>query len=90
LVTGFPEHWISILGKRIRRVHVKDFRRSVGNLNGFVDLLSGDVNFPAVMGALEAIGYKGWVTAEVFPGKEFPEQTVWQASRSMDAILGRI
>ena len=66
-MTGYPEHWIPILGNRIRRVHVKDFRRSVGSIDGFVDLLSGDVDFPAVMSALQAVGYDGWVTAEVFP-----------------------
>lgn len=39
LLTGYPEHWIRILNKRIKKVHIKDFRTSVGNVNGFVDLL---------------------------------------------------
>jgi hypothetical protein len=37
-----PPHWIEILGKPIRRVHIKDFK-SVGTLAGFCDLLAGDV-----------------------------------------------
>jgi hexulose-6-phosphate isomerase len=89
LSTGYPEQWIAILGKRICRVHVKDFRKSVGTLDGFVDLLSGDVDFPEVMKALEKIGYDGWMTAEVFPYGRNPEMTAWQASKAMDAILGR-
>jgi sugar phosphate isomerase/epimerase len=72
LLTGYPEHWIRILGKRIKRVHIKDFRRSVGTAEGFVDLLQGDVDFAAVKAALSRIGYRGYVTAEILsyaPGR---------------------
>ncbi|MHB1356088.1 MAG: sugar phosphate isomerase/epimerase family protein [Anaerolineae bacterium] len=64
---GYPEQWIRILGRRIARVHIKDFKRSVGTADGFVDLLEGDVNFPAVRQALLEIGYDGYVTAEMMP-----------------------
>jgi hexulose-6-phosphate isomerase len=67
LLTGYPDHWIRILGKRIKRVHVKDFKRSVGTVEGFVDLLEGDVDFEAVKKALADIGYDGYVTAEMLP-----------------------
>ena len=67
LLTGYPEHWIRILGGRIKRVHVKDFKRSAGTAEGFVDLLEGDVDFPAVTEALADIGYNGYVTAEMLP-----------------------
>jgi hexulose-6-phosphate isomerase len=67
LLTGYPEQWIKILGKRIKRVHIKDFKKSVGTVAGFVDLLEGDVDFDAVKKALAAIGYKGYVTAEMIP-----------------------
>jgi hexulose-6-phosphate isomerase len=67
LLTGYPEQWIRILGKRIKRVHVKDFKRSVGTVEGFVDLLEGDVNFQTVKEALSDIGYDGYVTAELLP-----------------------
>jgi L-ribulose-5-phosphate 3-epimerase len=67
LLTGYPEHWIKILGKRIKRVHIKDFKKSVGTVAGFVDMLEGDVDFAAVKKALSAIGYKGYVTAEMIP-----------------------
>ncbi len=67
LLTGFPEHWIDILGKRIKRVHVKDFKKSVGTAEGFVDMLEGDADFDAVKQALARIGYDGYVTAEMLP-----------------------
>lgn len=88
--TGYPEHWIRILGKRIKRVHFKDFRRSVGTLDGFVDLLEGDVNWPAVMTALREIGYSSYVTAEMIPPySHHPEALICNTSRAMDYILER-
>ncbi len=67
MLYGHPEHWIRILSKRVLAVHCKDFRVNVGNLDGFVDLLSGDVDYPAVLGALSDIGYTGPLTAEIVP-----------------------
>jgi len=88
--SGYPEHWIPILGKRIKKVHFKDYRRDAGGLHGFVDLLAGDVNYEAVVAALEGIGYDGHVIAEMIPGyKQQPKQIVYNTSGAMDAILGR-
>lgn len=67
LQTGYPDQWIKILGKRIKRVHIKDFKLSVGTVDGFVDLLEGDVDFEAVKKALSEVGYDGYVTAEMLP-----------------------
>ena len=67
LLTGYPEQWIRILGQRIKRVQVKDFKRSIGTVEGFVDLLEGDVNFQTVKDALVDIGYDGYVTGELLP-----------------------
>ena len=90
LRTGFPEHWIPILGQRIKRVHFKDFRVAVDNIGGFVTLLEGDVNWPAVREALLSITYDGWITAEVLPGyKHHSERLIFDTSTSIDAILGR-
>lgn len=88
--SGFPEHWIRILGKRIKKVHFKDYKKNPGGLNCFVDLLSGDVNWPEVMSAFKEIGYDGWCTAEMIPPyKHYPDQIIYNTSASMDRILGR-
>ena len=88
--SGYPEHWIRILGNRIKKVHFKDYRCNPGTLNAFVDLLSGDVNFPAVIQALKDVGYDGWITAEVCPPSKYcPLATLTNISNSMDVILGR-
>jgi len=69
LVYGWPEQWIRILGKRIAKVHIKEYSRKIGDRQGKsagfrVDLLEGDVNWPEVMKALDDIGYSGWATIE--------------------------
>ena len=68
LLYGHPEHWIEILGSRILAVHMKDFRVEVGNLNGFVDLLAGDVDFDACFQAFRSVEYDGPFTVEYVPG----------------------
>ena len=90
LYCGYPEHWINILGKRIKKVHFKDYMVQAGGLHGFVDLLAGDVNYPAVMESFKNIGYDGWVTAEMIPAYKYHSETIiYNTSKSMDAILGR-
>ncbi len=89
LYIGHPEHWIKILGKRIKKVHFKDYRRAAGDLYGFVDLLAGEVNWPAVMAKLRDIGYDNWVTAEMLPPyTHYPEAILYNTSTAMDYIIG--
>ena len=65
LVFGYPEQWIRILGRRIKKVHVKDFKVGIGNITAFANPLQGDVPWPAVRAALHEVGYDDVVTAEV-------------------------
>jgi len=91
LANGYPEQWIRILGKRIKRIHVKDYRRAVGTVDGFVDLLSGDVNWAEVAAAIREIDYHGWCTAEMIPPAPFykhsPETLIHNTARAMDGIF---
>ncbi|MBE9914858.1 sugar phosphate isomerase/epimerase [Paenibacillus donghaensis] len=89
LAYGKPEHWIRTLGKRIRSVHVKDFRTGVGNYHGFVPLLSGDVDWLNVRLALSDISYQGSLTAELEPYASFPDQLIFDTSRHLDVIMGK-
>lgn len=85
---GFPEQWIRILGKRIKRVHVKDFRKGVAGTEGIVAPGEGDVNWPVVMAALKDVGYDGYITAEVPPREHITEQFLTTLSTMLDGILG--
>lgn len=90
LVFGYPEQWVRILGKRIKKVHVKDFKCSIGNINGFTTLLAGDLNWPATMKALKEVGYEGYLVAEIIPPYRFyPERAICEISRSLDQIISQ-
>ena len=88
----FAEHWVPILGKRIQNIHFKEFTKKGTDysLETFRPLLDGTTNWPAVMDALEATGYRGFVTFEYFhPYQHYPEALIYQTSDSLDRILGR-
>lgn len=90
MMFGYPEQWIKILGSRIIKVHFKDFRCAVKTLDGFVDLLAGDVNWKAVKKALDAAGYTGWCNGEMCPTyKQYTDQMIYNCSAAMDCILER-
>jgi L-ribulose-5-phosphate 3-epimerase len=69
LFYGFPQDWIRTLGKRIVRVHVKDFQldRGKGQFS-WKNLGEGDVDWPEVRKALGEVGYEGWITTEISGG----------------------
>lgn len=85
---GFPEQWIRLLASRILSVHVKDFSSQVGNIHGFVPLLSGDVDWLSVREALCEIGYVGYLTAEVTPYRYHSDRHTMDVSAQLSAIIG--
>lgn len=89
LLFSYPQHWIRALGKRIQKVHVKDFRQECSgkNFSGFVDLLAGDADFKAVKEALDEIGYDGYVIAEMSTYGNYPDQLVYNTSAALGRIL---
>ncbi len=87
----FPEHWIPILGKRIKNVHLKEYTKkgTDHSLEAFRPLLDGTTNWPAVLEAFDGIGYDGYLTFEYFhPYQHFPEALIYQTADSLDRMLG--
>jgi hexulose-6-phosphate isomerase len=84
------EKWIHALGKRILRIHVKDYSaapadpKAKGNVRP--KLLDGDTNWPAVMAALDKAGYQGWAITEQ-PGNQAADV---ETARDMTQRLDRI
>lgn len=86
---GWPEHWIHVLGRRILKLDIKEFSRKKRDDEGLgkgfdVKLLEGDCDWPAVMKALDEIGYSGWASAEVPGGGE---ERLREIAERMDRIL---
>lgn len=67
ILFGFAQDWLRTVGKRIARIHLKDFRRKGSE---WTNLLDGDVNWPQVRKALAEIGYRGYLTTELAGGNE--------------------
>ncbi|MGQ9455841.1 MAG: sugar phosphate isomerase/epimerase family protein [Armatimonadota bacterium] len=78
---GWPEDWIRTLGKRIKKVHLKDFKKGPRQ---FVNLRDGDVNWKEVRKALKEVGYRGYLTAELRGGDE---EYLRDLSSRMDTII---
>jgi L-ribulose-5-phosphate 3-epimerase len=88
---GWPEHWIAVLGKRIKKIDIKEYSRKLMNAKGpgagfnlKIGEPGGDCDWPRVLSALDAIGYHGWATAEV-PGGGADE--LKDISQRMDRIF---
>lgn len=88
---GWPEHWIEALGKRVFKVHIKEFSRKVMNEQGLgkgfgVPLTEGDVDWNTVMQALKKVNYSGeWLVLELGSGDKAQLQDF---STRLDKIIG--
>jgi hexulose-6-phosphate isomerase len=67
ILFGYAQDWIRTLGKRIVKIHLKDFRRKGSE---WTNLLDGDVSWKQVRLALDEIGYEGFLTPELRGGDE--------------------
>lgn len=79
LINGYPEHWITLLGKYIKAIHVKNFKRSDcgGVLHGFGESLTeGDLNYDNIKSALKSINYSGPLTVEMIPFSRLPDMVL--------------
>lgn len=88
---GPAERWIQVLGKRIFRIHVKDYTAKPADPatrgNARPKLLEGDTNWPAVMQALDQAGYMGWATSEQ-PGNQAADvETARDLAQRMDRMI---
>ncbi|MDR3635113.1 MAG: sugar phosphate isomerase/epimerase [Isosphaeraceae bacterium] len=80
---GYPQEWIQELGKRILKIHIKEYAKPKR-----FDYKLGDgkeIDWPAIRRALVDVGYQGWITAEVGYG-ELPH--LKDVVERMDKVLG--
>ncbi len=88
---GPAERWIQVLGKRILRIHIKDYSAAppepAAKGKARPKLLDGDTNWPAVMKALDDAGYTGWAISEQ-PGNQAADvETARDLAQRMDRIF---
>ena len=80
---GYPEEWIRELGKRVLKIHIKEYakpRRFSYNLGE-----GKEIDWAAVRNALIEVGYGGWITAEVsFGNLEAMKDVVQRMNRLLE------
>ncbi|MFO0910224.1 MAG: sugar phosphate isomerase/epimerase family protein [Isosphaeraceae bacterium] len=79
---GYPQEWIRELGKRILKIHIKEYKKAK---RFDYKLGEGEIDWPAVRKALHDVGYQGWVTAEVGYGDV---EALRDVAQRMDQLLG--
>jgi L-ribulose-5-phosphate 3-epimerase len=68
LLYGYPQDWIRTVGRRMVKVHLKDFSLDrPGGRFAWKNLGEGDADWVEIRKALGEVGYDGWVTTEI-PG----------------------
>lgn len=82
----YPPHWIELLGKRIKRIHIKDYTENFGFVGGymFCPLGAGQVPWKESIAALKAIGYDQTLVAEMLP---WNPGLLERTSMEMDRII---
>jgi hexulose-6-phosphate isomerase len=88
---GPAERWIHVIGKRILRIHVKDYSAKPADPeargNARPKLLDGDTKWPAVMKALDSAGYSGWAISEQPANQTSDVETARDMAQRMDRIF---
>lgn len=66
---GFPQDWIRTLGKRIAKIHLKDFQMDRKESKYYwKNIGEGEIDWPEVRRAMQEIGYADYVTTEIEGG----------------------
>jgi hexulose-6-phosphate isomerase len=88
---GPSEEWISLLGKRILNLHIKEYSakpNAEGKAPGFqVQLLEGDNHWPEIMSTLDATHYQGWAITEQPAAQTKDPASLAAFSQRLDRVL---
>ena len=82
---GPSEDWVALLGKRILKLHMKEYGTAPGKGFG-VKFFEGDNHWPAIMAELDKCGYTGWGITEQ-PGGQTKDL---EAMKEFSALLGKV
>ncbi len=89
VINGYPQDWIRTLGKRIVKLHLKDFTfkndpQIKKRVAEWVNLRDGEIDWKEVYRALQEVGFTGTATVELSGGDEAYLKDV---SRRVDLIF---
>jgi len=86
---GWPQHWIEVLGQRVKKLDIKEYDLDVAMKQGMraafdVPIGGGSIEWDKVRAELLKIDYRGWATAEVKGGDR---KRLSEIGAQMDRVL---
>lgn len=86
---GWPQHWLEVIGKRAKKLDVKEYDLTVAMNEGMrtafnKPLGEGSIEWDKVRKELTKIDYRGWATAEVKGGDR---NRLAEIASQMDRVL---
>jgi sugar phosphate isomerase/epimerase len=83
-----PQQWIARLASHTKHYHIEDIaatRRHAHLIPG-----RGAIDFPAVLREIARSGYQGWITVELYPYIENPDEAGAEAKRCLESAIAGI
>lgn len=82
-----PQDWIPRMATWTRHYHIEDI--SPTRVHHHLVPGEGAIDFSAVVSAIKATGYDGWITVELYPYIEDPDAAGQRAKEVLAPLLGR-
>lgn len=83
-----PENWVAKMAPHTRHYHVEDIADT--RVHRHLIPGRGAINLPATLRAIAATGYQGWLTVELYPYIDSPEEAAREALQFMQAQLAAL
>jgi sugar phosphate isomerase/epimerase len=83
-----PQDWVARMQAHTRHYHIEDIAST--RVHRHLIPGKGAIDFPATVGAIAATGYDSWLTVELYPYIDSPDEAAREAHRYMTALLARL
>jgi len=80
-----PQDWIARMAPHTKHYHVEDIAPS--RIHRHLIPGRGAIDFPATLGAIARSGYDGWITVELYPYIENPDEAGREAKEYLEGVL---
>ncbi len=83
-----PQDWVARMAPHTRHYHIEDIADT--RVHRHLIPGRGAIDFEATIGAIAATGYDSWLTVELYPYIDGPDEAAREAHQYMTALLARL
>jgi sugar phosphate isomerase/epimerase len=87
-VSEDPQHWVARMAKHTRHYHFEDIAAT--RVHKHLIPGHGAIDFAATLAAIQRTGYDGWITVELYPYIENPDDAARAAKQHLTTIAGQL